>query len=159
MNIFVSWTILQVLSPIRSQRLQLVQMVSESIQEIWESIESNSDAAGTAGYWTAALHRMRLQDLSGWDTYASKHRKSATETQSHGTTVTASQAAEFIIGLLFAAHKNPSLGASQTLLFLLDERHVHIRAAVVHEVQASSFTSGVALSVCSMRTCVSGSAY
>jgi hypothetical protein len=41
--------------------------------------------------------------------------------------LTAEDAAELVIGLMFAAHKNPAIGAGQTLLFLLDPANkVHL---------------------------------
>ena len=51
--------------------------------------------------------------------------------------LTPKEAAELVVGLLFAAHKNPGIGAAQTLTYILDRKHryVHLRVPFVATAQ------------------------
>eukprot|EP00041_Stephanoeca_diplocostata_P035803 m.1276046 g.1276046 ORF g.1276046 m.1276046 type:complete len:567 (-) comp24762_c0_seq25:4762-6462(-) len=134
-----------VLPRIRQQRQLLVQMLTGCIEEMWESTSgtasNDDDDTELVGYWTLALRTMRWQDLRGWTAFCRRQEHASATTWVPGITVSAPHAAEFIIGLLFASHKNPSLGASQTLLFLLDDQHSNIRKAVVDEARERNTAS------------------
>ena len=61
--------------------------------------------------------------------------------------LSATEAAEMVIGLLFAAGKNPAIGAGQTLLFLLDPSNkVHLDKvlAEVHNQSMHGAAAGAA---------------
>ncbi len=111
---------LLVLEPTRRMRIPLTARLEHLVQQCWaeeqaaacpEAIPSELDG-GKWGIWTRSLRGMvRTADSS------QQHGAAA-----EGMRLTALDAASLMVGLLFAGHKNPAIGAAQTLLFLLENQ-------------------------------------
>lgn len=87
------------LRPVQQLREGITAKLARCVEEQWAGRRRT-------GIWTAAMQGMLVGD----------------------SPLTAGQAAELLVGFLFAAHKNPAIGAGQTLLMLL-EHPEHLAAA------------------------------
>jgi cytochrome P450 len=123
------------LASVKADRLALVQLLAGPIQQMW--------ARGSgAGSWTAAIRKMDRATLSGFRDLVQMH-PSSPSCESSVAPFTADEAAELVIGLLFASHKNPGIGAAQTLLFLLDPQNQTAATLAVDEVRTASADDNV----------------
>jgi hypothetical protein len=126
-----------ILQPAAAMRAPLVTDLTGVIQAMWDG------EAGQSGVWIAAMKGLRPVDrLPGFADFVgftrggkSESTRNSANTTTSGRagagTLTAVEAAEFVCGLLFAAHKNPAIGSSQALLFLLTPgNEAHLAAAV-----------------------------
>jgi cytochrome P450 len=102
------------LEPAQRRRGAIVQKLSQAIETVWAQEDQG------LGVWLGEIRRnnRRLRKRADGD---------AAESQDHGGSAayqrefSATEAAELCCGLLFASHKNPSLAATQTLLFMLEQ--------------------------------------
>lgn len=113
------------LKSVATRRRKLVAQLAGVVTDMWAG-----GASGEMGSWTAAIRTMDRSDLPGYHDL----RAAAANSADGPENFTPEDAAEFMIGLLFASHKNPGIGAAQTLMFLLDPVHSAISAAVEKEV-------------------------
>lgn len=116
------------LAPIARLRKTLTAKLAAAISRLWEQAES--DAAAEAddwvdvsqetmlGVWLTELRGTDLSELPGWKEYMAC--SGATEDNACTGPITPDAAAQIVISLLFAAHKNPAIGAGQTLLMVLE---------------------------------------
>jgi len=116
------------LAPIARLRKTLTAKLAAAISRLWEQAES--DAAAEAddwvdvsqetmlGVWLTELRGTDLSELPGWKEYMAC--SGATEDNACTGPITPNAAAQIVISLLFAAHKNPAIGAGQTLLMVLE---------------------------------------
>lgn len=88
------------LRPVARMRAKIVAKLARCVEQQWAGEQP-------AGIWTGALREMTVGDRAD--------------------SVTPAEAAELLVGFLFAAHKNPGIGAGQTLLMLL-EHPQHLKA-------------------------------
>eukprot|EP00912_Choanoflagellata_sp_UC4_P001512 UC4_evm1s956 len=94
-----------ILRPVEKLRLPMVRKLGEAIQTVWDK--------DGGSLWLRHLKTIpRPKKWVGlWG--GKNDGKEA---------LTSEEAAEVIIGLLFASHKNPSIAASQTLLFMMERK-------------------------------------
>lgn len=127
------------LNPVAKLRQPLVAMLSPTIASMWAGNVS-------AGAWPLALKGVKRANLPGYNEFlghvgkpnapiGSGGGKDKRENVDDGI-LTPDEAADLVVGLLFAAHKNPAIGAGQTLLYLLDPEHKGHLAQVQDEVSA-----------------------
>ncbi|KAG7373556.1 hypothetical protein IV203_034280 [Nitzschia inconspicua] len=103
-----SLALLLLLWPLQRKRLELQRIIETRLKDIHKidttvancSNSSSSSSTITTGFWSHAM-----QTEHGYD----------------DSDDSASKIAELIVGLLYAAHKNPAMGASQSFLFLQQE--------------------------------------
>ena len=112
--------------------------IIDDVIVLLDKIEDATAAAAVLPHWVARplvlypTQRLRLQLQEKIVAILAKHNSkedgSKENAAAHGLWLRAmkdlpvTQQAEFVIGLLFAAAKNPSLGAAQALCFVLDHR-------------------------------------
>eukprot|EP00038_Savillea_parva_P014451 m.1295 g.1295 ORF g.1295 m.1295 type:complete len:274 (-) comp280_c1_seq1:155-976(-) len=97
---------------------------------MWSNMDNGRlDNIGT---WTVAIRTMRRGSLAGFQEF---QQVSPVEADDPDSPFTPTEAANLIVGLLFASHKNPSIGAAQCLLFLQSPDHADIADAVLNEVR------------------------
>ena len=101
---------LLVLGPVRRAREKLTRRLAPEIAREWANSGAEYEGGGT---WLGALR----QGQEGQQPRA----EAATGSQ----LTDPREVAELAIGLLFAAHKNPAIGAAQCLVTLLEPVHVH----------------------------------
>ncbi|CAK0905005.1 unnamed protein product [Prorocentrum cordatum] len=100
-----------VLGPVARVRSELVEALCPAVEAEW----ARAGEADCPGMWTQAIRKLRKDANPGWRDYCADSAGAA-----GGGEYTAAEAAELILGLLFAAHKNPGIAAAQTALFLID---------------------------------------
>lgn len=99
--------------PVRLERAKIVARLQRALEVT---------RGGEQGWWLNSVGKLK----SYADVPALKHMQrgrqcEGSEVLDFSGPVSASDTAELIVGLLFAAHKNPAIGAAQTLLFLLEQ--------------------------------------
>jgi hypothetical protein len=128
------------LAPVEKRRRVLASQLASAVSDMWSGA-----AGGGPGSWTAAIRGMDRSDLPGFrDLSEASPSSSAPDARTSSSSssssspppkrFTADEAAELMIGLLFASHKNPGIGAAQALLFLLEPAHAAEAAAVESEI-------------------------
>ena len=110
-------------------RQGLVAMLSPTIASMWAGDKE-------AGAWPVALKGVKRSALPGYTEFAAHVGTAAPAGDGVDSVLTSDEAADLVIGLLFAAHKNPAIGAGQTLLYLLDPAHEEYLGRVKNEVGA-----------------------
>mmetsp|Transcript_8502 Transcript_8502/g.27785 ORF Transcript_8502/g.27785 Transcript_8502/m.27785 type:complete len:385 (-) Transcript_8502:27-1181(-) len=114
--------------PVARKRATIVERLAGCIQKLWEE-------PGSAGLWATRVGALGrgghpgAELPKGWDEYVA----GAGGLSPH-------QGAELVVGLLFAAHKNPGIGAAQALLHLLE--HPLYKEAVQEEVDRALDSPG-----------------
>lgn len=102
------------LAPVERVRKGLEQQLAGCIASMWADDADDAEPSAM-GTWTKGLKGMKKSTLPGWKTCPADIAVDGTQ-----DLVTADEAASLVVGLLFAAHKNPAIGAAQALLFLLE---------------------------------------
>ena len=121
------------LAPVERMRKGIERQLAGCIASMWAD-DAEPSAMGT---WTKGLKGMKKSSLPGWKMCPADIADIASGTPDP---VTAEEAASLVVGLLFAAHKNPAIGAAQALLFLLEPANATSLARVQNEVWASGGT-------------------
>mmetsp|Transcript_17016 Transcript_17016/g.34787 ORF Transcript_17016/g.34787 Transcript_17016/m.34787 type:complete len:439 (-) Transcript_17016:133-1449(-) len=122
--------------PVRRERERLVRVLGGAIS-------SASVAREGVGVWLEAIQSVDSRsDIPAWRRYVQR-RVGPSGAAACDSRISAEEAAELIVGLLFAAHKNPGIGAAQTLLLLLE--HPAVLREVLLDLRGSQASGGSAL--------------
>eukprot|EP00040_Diaphanoeca_grandis_P005021 m.31018 g.31018 ORF g.31018 m.31018 type:complete len:516 (+) comp16384_c0_seq1:67-1614(+) len=105
--------------PTKRQRQKVENKLSHAIATMWKNDKG--------GVWTRGMKTMKMDKLSGW-------LSRGPLLQDTQVAMTADDAASLCCGLLFASHKNPSIGIAQTLLFLIDPTNSDISKRASPEI-------------------------
>lgn len=118
--------------PVARERHLLQQRLATAIEALWA-------AGGDAemGFWLRAVHKIPCRTaLPAWRRYIQRWGDASTTGP-----IKAGEAAELTVGLLFAAHKNPAIGAAQTLSHLLSQPQALGRVAAEARAEAVDATT------------------
>ncbi|CAE8667293.1 unnamed protein product [Polarella glacialis] len=100
--------------PVRQERERLQVSLGRAIAAVWASDEPSQ------ALWLEAVHGFQSRSMiPAWRRYLQRHGGSVATSQSDPP-VSPEEAAELLVGLLFASHKNPAICLAQTLLLLLE---------------------------------------
>ena len=101
------------LEPVQKLRGAIVRKLAAVIEETWVGIQEGCEGVGV---WLMEINtnNQRLRSNSSMSEVVGSSNVYRRE-------FSATEAAELCCGLLFASHKNPSLAASQTVLFILEQ--------------------------------------
>lgn len=122
------------LQPVERRRGAIVQKLAHIIEEVWAKHPCEGEGEGAIGVWLMEIHRNnnRLRNIG------------TTVSNSYQREFSATEAAELCCGLLFASHKNPSLAASQTVLFMLEQHTRHPDRSVLDLASAEAIKTQAA---------------